>query len=178
MKPVIRLLALLAGVYVGFRFPDLDQRTGILVHRSIVTHGLLAPLLLYIVLGSRRSPAPARLLVTGAALAVAVHLSFDLFPRGWSGHALIHLPTYGWTPPIVSWGWIALSIVLCFYIAFKSARGWVETTLVLLAIVAVFIYSLPNEHALWGPMAAVLGAIAIATVLGVRGGSNREGYAA
>ena len=172
MKPVVRLIALLAGVYVGFRFPDFDQRTDILVHRSIITHGLLAPLLLYIVLGSRQSPAPARLFVTGAALAVAVHLSFDLFPRGWWRHALIHLPTYGWTPPLVSWGWIALSIVLCFYIAFKSAQGWVETTLVLVAIVAVFIYSLPGEHALWGPMVAGLGPIAIATVLGARGGTR------
>jgi len=76
-------LALLAGVYVGFRFPDFDQRTDLLIHRSIITHGLLAPLLLYTVLGSRWSPAPARLFVAGVALAVAVHLSYDLFPRAW-----------------------------------------------------------------------------------------------
>ncbi len=70
MKTILRLLALVAGVYVGFRFPDIDQRTDLLVHRSIITHGLLAPLLLYAVLGSRRSPAPARLFVAGAALGV------------------------------------------------------------------------------------------------------------
>lgn len=65
MKTILRLLALVAGVYVGFRFPDIDQRTDLLVHRSIITHGLLAPLLLSAVLGSRRSPAPARLFVAG-----------------------------------------------------------------------------------------------------------------
>ena len=43
MKTILRLLALVAGVYVGFRFPDIDQRTDLLVHRSIITHGLLAP---------------------------------------------------------------------------------------------------------------------------------------
>ena len=174
MKPVIRLFALLAGVYVGFRFPDFDQRTDILVHRSIVTHGLLVPLLLYIVLGSRRSPAPARLFVTGAALAVAVHLSFDLFPRAWSGYALIHLPTYGWTPPLVSWAWIALSIVLCFFIAIRSSRGWVESILVFVVILALFSFSLPDEDALWRPLVATLGGIAIAMVLGVRGGPAED----
>lgn len=52
------MLALISGGYVGFRFPDIDQRTDLLVHRSIITHGLFAPLLLYAVLGSRRGPAP------------------------------------------------------------------------------------------------------------------------
>ncbi len=77
MKTILRLLALVAGVYVGFRFPDIDQRTDLLVHRSIITHGLLAPLLLYAVLGSRRSPAPARLFVAGVALAVAANEPAD-----------------------------------------------------------------------------------------------------
>ena len=178
MKPAVRLAALLAGIWVGFSFPDFDQRTDLLLHRSIVTHGLLAPLLLYVVLGSRRSPAPARLFVAGAAVAVAVHLSFDLFPNSWSGFALIHLPTYGRTPPLVSWTWIALSIVLCFNIAIRSAQGWVETTLMLVAIVALFIYSLPDEDNLWRPLAASLGAIGVAVVLGLRGRSNQEGYPA
>ena len=165
MKLVVRLLALLAGVWVGYWFPDFDQHTDALVHRSIVTHGLLVPLLLYVVMGSRRSPAPAWLFVTGAALAVAVHLSFDLFPRGWSGFALIHLPTYGRTPPLVSWVWVALSIVLCFYIAIRSAQGWVESTLVFVAILAVFSYSTPNEDALWRPIAAALVGTIIAVVM-------------
>ena len=74
IKTVVRLLALLAGVTLGYLLPDFDQDTTALVHRSILTHGLLAPLLLYVALGSRGSPAPARLLVTGTALAVTVHL--------------------------------------------------------------------------------------------------------
>jgi hypothetical protein len=175
LKAVIRLLALLAGVYVGFRFPDIDQRTDLLVHRSIVTHGLLVPLILYFLFGSRRSPAPFRLFVAGAALAVAVHLSYDLFPRAWWRHALIHLPSYGWTPPFVSWVWIASSIVLCFYIAIKAAQGWLESTLVFILIFAVFSYSQPTEHSLWRPFVAVIVGIAIAVVLSARG-TNRDEF--
>jgi hypothetical protein len=164
MKPVFRLLALLAGVILGDWFPDFDQDTTVLVHRSIVTHGFFAPLVLYVVLGSRKSPAPARLFVAGAALAVAVHLSFDLFPKGWSGFALIHLPAYGWTLPLVSWGWIAISIVVCSYIALKSAHGWIESTLVAVGVLAVFACSLPDEDALWRPFVAALAGFAVAVV--------------
>lgn len=176
MKSVVRLLAFLAGVWVGDWFPDFDQDTDALVHRSIITHGLLVPLLLYIVLGSRRSPAPARLFVTGAALAVAVHLSFDLFVNGWTGYSLIHLPTYGRISPLASWVWIASSIVLCFYIAMRSTQGWVESTLVFVAILVVFGYSLPDEDALWRPMVAALVGIAIAVVMSGRGapGERRQ----
>jgi hypothetical protein len=175
MKTILRLLALVAGVYVGFRFPDIDQRTDLLVHRSIITHGLLAPLLLSAVLGSRRSPAPARLFVAGAALAVAVHLSYDLFPRAWWRHALIHLPPYGWTPPPVSWVWIALSIVVCFSIALKTAQGWKGTAMVFICSAAVFSYSIPTEHSLWRPLAAAIVGIAIAIVLAARR-TNRVGF--
>lgn len=175
MKTVIRLLALLAGVYVGFRFPDFDQRADLLMHRSIITHGLLAPLLLYAVLGSRRSPAPARLFVAGVALAVAVHLSYDLFPRAWWRHALIHLPTYGWTPTIFSWVWIALSIVVCFFIALKSAQGWMGTAMVFICSTVVFSYSLPTEHALWRPLVAAIVGIGIAVALASRR-TNRDGF--
>ena len=174
MKTVVRLLALLTGVSLSYWFPDFDQDTTALVHRSIVTHGLLVPLILYVALGSRRSPAPARLFVAGAALAVAVHLSFDLFPRGWTGFALIHLPAYGWTPPLVSWGWIAISIIVCFYISLRSAQGWIESTLVVVAVLAVFSYSLPTEDALWRPLAAALGGSAIAVVLVARRASPEQ----
>ena len=44
------------------------------------------------------------------AVRVAVHLSFDLFPKGWSGFALISVPGYGWTAPWFSGAWIAISI--------------------------------------------------------------------
>jgi len=172
-KIVVRLLTLLAGVTLGCWLPDFDQDTTALVHRSIVTHGPLAPLLLYVALGSRGMPAPVRLFVSGTALAVAVHLCFDLFPRGWTGFALIHVPTYGWTPPLVSWSWIAISIILCFYIAIKSAQGWKESTLVFVGILAVFSFLLPAENALWRPFMAALGGSVIAVVLGARRASAK-----
>ena len=174
MKTVVRLLALLAGMTFGDWLPDFDQDTTVLVHRSIVTHGFFVPLILYVALGSRKSPAPARLFVTGAALAVAVHLSFDLFPKGWSGFALIHLPAYGWTPALVSWGWIAISIIVCFYIALKSVHGWIESTLVITGTVAVFGYSLPNEAALWRPFVTALAGFAVAVVFVVGRNSPDE----
>jgi hypothetical protein len=175
MKTVIRLLALVAGVYVGFRFPDYDQHTDLLLHRSIITHGLLAPLLLYAVLGSRRIAAPVRLFVAGAALAVAVHLSFDLFPNGWRGFALIHLPKYGKAAPFLSWVWMALIIVVCFFIALKSAQGGMRTAMVFICSTAVFSYSLPTENSLWRPLVAAIVGIGIAVVLASRR-TNRDGF--
>jgi hypothetical protein len=168
IKTVVRLIALLAGVILGYWWPDFDQDTDALVHRSIVTHGLLVPLLLYVVLGSRRSPSWARIFAAGVALAVAVHLSFDLFPKDWTGFALIHLPKYGWLPTPVSPAWIAVSITVCFYIAIRSAQGWLETTFVLLGVLAVFRFSVPAEDAMWRPLAAALVGLAIALALASR----------
>ena len=94
-------LSFIVGLALGNEFPDIDQGSRFLVHRSVFTHGPLLPFLLFLVASGIKS-IPVRLLAMGFCLGVAVHLSFDLFPKGWAGHALIHIPVVGWTYPLVS----------------------------------------------------------------------------
>ena len=96
MKYLIGLVGLIAGLALGNEFPDIDQNTNILLHRSIVTHGPMLPLIVFAVASVTRS-IPIRWFALGLALSVAIHLSFDLFPKGWTGFALIRIPTHGWT---------------------------------------------------------------------------------
>ena len=94
MKYLLGLVALLGGLAIGNWFPDIDQKTGLLLHRSIVTHGPLVPIIVYAIASGTRS-IQLRLFAMGLTLGVAIHLSFDLFPNAWSGFALISLPSYG-----------------------------------------------------------------------------------
>ena len=68
------------GVYLGSETPDLDQRTHLLLHRSVLTHGLLAPLVISKLLGGSSARAP-RWFAAGFALGMVIHLAADLFPK-------------------------------------------------------------------------------------------------
>ena len=103
MKYLFGFAALVVGLVVGNWFPDIDQKTDLLVHRSIVTHGPLLPIIVVGVASVIRTT-PLRWVALGLAVGLAVHLSFDLFPKGWSGFALISVPGYGWMAPWFLWG--------------------------------------------------------------------------
>ena len=151
----LTVISLVAGLYLGEWFPDIDQRFDFLTHRSIVTHGLVVPLLLY-PMASGLKAAPPRLFVSGFSLGSAIHLGFDLFPRAWQGFALIHVPLLGWTHPIFSWLWIAVSIICCLYLSMRLARNAIEGAALLLATLGLFIYTSTNETALWGPIFSLI----------------------
>jgi hypothetical protein len=51
---IIGFVALVVGLAVGNWFPDVDQKTDLLVHRSIVTHGPLPPLVVVVALVMRK----------------------------------------------------------------------------------------------------------------------------
>ena len=110
------------GFYLGGETPDLDQRTSLLLHRSILTHGLLAPLLVNRLLGGCGIRA-LRWFAAGFALGVAVHLAADLFPKAWVGFALVSLPFYGWMSAAASITWLVGSIVVCLGLAVWSMLG-------------------------------------------------------
>jgi len=82
---ILAAALVLLGLVLGLRFPDIDSRlkwlpSRLLLHRSILTHGLIASLLLFWLLRKRRDKTtPLRLFVIGMSLAVAVHLCFDAF---------------------------------------------------------------------------------------------------
>ena len=91
MKYLFAFVLLGVGLAVGDCFPDIDQHTGLLLHRSIVTHGPLVPLIAVAIAATSRTIL-LRWFALGLVVGFAVHLSFDLFPKGWSGFALISVP--------------------------------------------------------------------------------------
>ena len=163
---LIAFPALIAGLYLGEYFPDIDQRVGFLRHRSILTHGLLAPVALYLAASNTHS-IPFRWFAMGVFLGVAVHLAFDLFPRAWTGFALVSIPFYGWIPAPLSWSWIALSGLACLYLGARLVLGFREASLWAFGLIGVFVYAAQGEDALWRPMAAIAGGVVIAVAAAV-----------
>lgn len=155
----LSLVALALAVYIGLKFPDLDQRAGFLLHRSITTHGPWLSLLAFaFALGD--NPVQRRL-GSGICVGIAVHMAFDLFPRAWQGYALISLPVYGWTPQVFSWIWTAATMLISFGLAIKLCRNAIDVFILLLAAVAAFASVAPDENALWRPLAVTAAALLV-----------------
>ena len=159
---IVGSIAFIVGLYAGDWLPDVDQDLSIVTHRSVFTHGLIIPLVLFGLASSARALL-LRLFVIGFCLGAAVHLSYDLFPRAWQGFALIHLPVFGWTFPAISWVWIAVSIVSCVYFTMRLVSGLFQGIAVLVGGVAMFSYTGLNEATLAGPAAS----LAVATIIGL-----------
>ena len=174
MMHALGLILLIAGLIFGGRLPDIDQSIGFLLHRSIITHGPLVPFLVFTVASNTKS-IPLRWFAVGLGLGFAVHLAFDLFPRDWTGYALISLPIFGRTPPAFSWVWVALSTILCAYLTVRLTRGCLEVMLFILGAIGFFIATALHEDALWGPAVTAIVAIGITVKLArpLRGDDSR-----
>ena len=151
---VFGLLLLPIGIAVGLSLPDLDTRVSFLVHRSIVTHGFIFPLLLYWGV-HRKELALLRLPAIGFSLSVAAHLCFDLFPVAWIGYALISVPMYGRTESLFSWLWIAGSIIFCLYLALLLVKNLGDVVVVAGSAVVSFGLCAATESVYWLPLAAL-----------------------
>lgn len=164
MAYVVGLVLLGVGVLVGEWLPDTDQSIEFLQHRSIVTHGPLVPLLLFLV-ATNSDSIPVRWFSLGVGLGFAVHLGFDLFPKAWQGYALISVPFYGWTPPWFSIAWIAGSLLCCAYVAARLTRGYLEAALYLASLCGVFLSVAGDEHKLIQPAIAIAAAAFLSLAL-------------
>ena len=167
MKYLFGFAALVVGLVVGNWFPDIDQKTDLLVHRSIVTHGPLLPIIVVGVASVIRTTS-LRWVALGLAVGLAVHLSFDLFPKGWSGFALISVPGYGWTVPWLSGAWIVISTAFCTYLAIRLVRGGLDGCLLIMSFICAFGYTSIGEDTFWKPIVALAVATAVALILSVR----------
>jgi len=145
------IIFLILGIYLGLNFPDIDQRTHLLIHRSIFTHGLIVPLFFFL-FSSRITKKSLRLFLMGFVVAIAVHLSFDLFPIGWKMHALIHIPQIGWTHKIVSISWIFISIVFCIYVGIALIREAFEGFIFSLIVIGTFVFESFGESRFFAPL--------------------------
>ena len=158
------LTALTAGAWLGLRLPDIDQHTGLLLHRSAITHGPLIPLIVFLVARNSRAT-PVRLFAMSLCLGSLVHLAFDLFPAGWSGYALISLPVYGWLPGGLSVAWVVSSTLLCAYWAVRLVREVYQFLLLLLGTAVIYFAAMLGENSRVGPLAVVAAAVALASTV-------------
>ena len=147
------------GLHCGIGMPDIDQRTSLLLHRSIITHSPLIPFIVLIL--ASRIGLGLYSLAMGISIGFAVHHAFDLFPTGWAGYALISIPFYGWTPGLFSWIWIAFSMLACAYLAARLVQGWLDRVWYLLGFIYIFILTAPKEHTWFGPVVALAVAIIV-----------------
>ena len=154
----IRGVFLCIGAVLGATFPDVDQYLRVfsfIQHRSLLTHGIILPVL-FSLLWHYRPRVWLRGLLIGFCATEAVHLCFDLFPRAWKGAALIYAPWYGWTPAWFSWLWIAMSIVGCAYLAGLLITTLVDMIMTLLGIGVAFLAASANEPSFWPFWALVI----------------------
>lgn len=84
------LIVFIAGFFLGIKFPDWDFKLK-LKHRSILTH---SPLILLPVISTyyKNTSVELRYLILGLSLSIAIHLIFDIFPKGWGGGSLLKIP--------------------------------------------------------------------------------------
>ena len=155
------VVALILSAYIGSRFPDIDQHTNLLTHRSILTHGMLVPLALFLIVFRMKNNL-VRDFVLIFMTAVAIHLCFDLFPRAWRGYALIHIPNVGWTPAFVSQVWMFTSIVCCLYASISLINKGSQGFLLALGTVSIFTYQSLGEARFFAPLITLFIANAVA----------------
>lgn len=149
------LLALIGGAAIGLFLPDVDRSFPFLLHRSVLTHSALIPLLC--ALGLQQTPPTwKRCAITGLSTAMAVHLSFDLFPVVWMGFALIHIPLYGWLGATLSMVWILGSCIACLYLALRSISNHTELVLALGVGLSAFLFAARTERVFWSALFALL----------------------
>ena len=101
----------------------------------------------------------------GFSLSIAAHLCFDLFPKAWTGFALISIPLYGRTSPLFSWVWIAGSIVFCLYLAFLLVKNIGDVIVVVSSTIASFGFCATTESVFWLALSALIGATLITLML-------------
>lgn len=152
---VTGVLLLLVALFLGLNLPDIDHQLSFLVHRSLITHGFLVPLAVFLI-ASREEAATPRFFSMGFSLASVTHLCFDLFPRAWVGFALIHIPFWGRTGVLFSWLWIGLSIIVCLYLSLVLIKTLLEMLLALGSLGVAFSFYASTQAVLWPALVALL----------------------
>lgn len=156
MQVITAILLFFIGCCLGLKAPDMDlwlRWSPLIVHRSLLTHGCLLPLLLYARLGRNAKTEPcgwagslleadetaaARCFVMGFCLALAVHLCFDLVPRGWSGFAQIYAPFFGFVGTLLSFIWLLMGAFVSLYLACRLLRRIQEFGLCVAGLIVTY----------------------------------------
>ena len=119
---LINAACFVVAAWIGSWFPDTDLKVRFLRHRSVLTHGILVPLMFVAMVGVTRTER-VEWFVAGLCTGLAVHLAFDLFPKGWNGYAFISVPGLGVMPASVSIAWMLTSTALCMVGSIQLVQG-------------------------------------------------------
>lgn len=158
------IILLLLALLLGLNLPDLDHQIQFLVHRSMITHGFLIPLGVFLLVYKDKTASP-RFLSMGFSLAAVTHLCFDLFPRAWVGFALIHVPFWGRSTPIFSWIWLSVSIVICLYLTFVLIKTLLDIVMALGSLGLAFSFYASTQPVFWPAFTTLLLAVGLTLVL-------------
>jgi len=152
MRYATGLFLFVIGSLVGLKLPDFDlvfRWWPLIEHRSMLTHGLIVPLVLFAALKGqvvgKRSDPRLRLALMGFCLATAVHLCFDLFPQGWGRYSSVHIPLIGWTDALLSVLWLGLGAFVSLYLACRLLRHIGDFWLALLGLATCYGVSAAHE---------------------------------
>lgn len=119
------IIVSITAFLVGIKFPDWDFKMG-LKHRSLLTHSPLV-LLIFFKLYERDKSSSFRYFIMGFALALALHFIFDIFPKGWSGGALLKVPGLNLSlKPMISKSLLFLFIAYSLFEGIKYTRSLTE----------------------------------------------------
>jgi len=169
MLYIAGLFLLVVGAFIGLKLPDFDQSfywRPLIIHRSLLTHSALLPLILFWalkahVIGKKADPR-LRLPLLGFLLATAVHFCFDLFPYAWAGYALVHIPLLGWVGAWPSAFWLGSGAFVSLYLACRLFQRVNDVGLA--ALVLATCYGVSAAHAPYFSFAALVALVIMALV--------------
>ncbi|WP_300329391.1 hypothetical protein [Fusobacterium sp.] len=146
-----KIIFMFIAFNVGIKFPDWDFHLN-LRHRSIITHSpliLLFFLQFYLIERSEF----LRVFISSFAIAMALHFVFDIFPKGWSRGALLHIPILKLElRPFVSKSFLACFIIISLFISLYTTKIFEEYILLGLFAIIKIIRDIKKEKKLFRPL--------------------------
>ena len=130
------------ALILGVRLPDIDLYTPGLKHRSAITHSVLLPWLMTL------TGFPA--IVAGLATGMAIHMLADVFPKAWSGGALIKMPFFGSLGQLSPF-WLILNLLICLALGLHTLSlqsDWVRYGSFTLSLLVLLWYLIRKEKSL------------------------------
>ncbi|WP_300345097.1 hypothetical protein [Fusobacterium sp.] len=94
-----------------------------------------------------------RVFISSFAIAMALHFVFDIFPKGWSRGALLHIPILKLElRPFVSKSFLACFIIISLFISLYTTKIFEEYILLGLFAIIKIIRDIKKEKKLFRPL--------------------------
>jgi len=136
--------------FSGYYLIDLDLNfQNLLGHRSIITHSILIPWLIYFYSKDKTSKYLFTIIM-GLFISCSVHLINDLIPKGWSGYAFIKFPG-NISLGFLSIPWIFLNALAAMYLGQKILFNYFNKTkykvlIIIITIITSFLFALNDRN--------------------------------